>query len=332
MPALLDVDNLRVHFRTDEGVVQAVRDVSLQIQEGETLALVGESGCGKSVAAMSAMRLVPTPPGEYVSGSIHFDGRDVFSLSKSELQDLRGNDIAMIFQEPMTSLNPLLTVGDQIMEAVCLHQNKSSRDARKITLDVLQQVAIPSPEERIDQYPHEMSGGMKQRIMIAMAISCKPKLLIADEPTTALDVTTQSQILNLLDDLRQSTGMAILLITHNLGLVAEYADRVAVMYSGKIVEEAPVETLFEFPAHPYTRGLLNSIPQDKAGGTLQSIPGEPPNPANLPPGCAFFPRCQWSKPAFEEKLPPQFSVPDSHPDHKVACWLYEKGARPDFKS
>jgi len=321
MAPLLKIKNLSTHFYIDEGEVQSVRNVDLHIEKGETLALVGESGCGKSVTALSIMRLVPTPPGKYVSGSINFDGHDIFSQTEKQMQELRGDDIGMIFQEPMTSLNPIFTIGEQIMESIILHQKKNRTEARELALELLHKVAIPSPEKRIDQYPHEMSGGMKQRVMIAMAIACKPALLIADEPTTALDVTIQAQILELLDALRRETGMSILLITHNLGIVAQYADRVAVMYSGKIVEEAPVVELFENPQHPYTRGLLNSLPKDELEETLEPIPGTVPNPAFLPTGCAFHPRCP---DAFEEcrsELPPLYPIGSQQ--HTAACLLYK---------
>ncbi len=322
MQPLLGIENLSTFFDTDDGVVQSVRNVHLTIDRGETLGLVGESGCGKSVTALSTMRLIPLPPGRFESGRILFNGCDILSLSESEMEKIRGNDISMIFQEPMTSLNPIFTVGDQVAEAIILHQDKTPEEAREMTLEVLRQVVIPSPERRIDQYPHELSGGMKQRVMIAMAIACRPALLIADEPTTALDVTIQSQILDLLASLREKTQMAILLITHNLAIVAQFADRVAVMYSGKIVEEAPVEELFESPSHPYTRGLLNSLPRGEPGEKLESIPGAVPHPAYLPKGCAFHPRCSEVLPRCREEVPPEFS-PSGKPGHKVACWLYD---------
>ena len=320
MSSLLEIKNLSTFFYIEEGVVQSVRNVDLKIERGETLALVGESGCGKSVTALSVLRLVPTPPGKFETGSILFDGQDIFSKTEKQMEHLRGNDISMIFQEPMTSLNPIFTIGDQIAESIILHQKKTKAEAREITLELLCKVAIPSPERRIDQYPHELSGGMKQRVMIAMAIACQPKLLIADEPTTALDVTIEAQILELLDQLRRDTDMAILLITHNLGIVARYADRVAVMYSGKIVEEAPVETLFESPAHPYTQGLLNSLPKGEPGEALESIPGTVPNPVSLPGGCAFHPRCKDAMPECSQEIPPEFIT--ELPDQQVACWLY----------
>ncbi len=317
---MLEIEDLSTFFHTEENIVKAVRNVDLTLHKGETLALVGESGCGKSVTALSVMRLIPTPPGKFESGRILFKGQDLLQASEAGMQNIRGNEISMIFQEPMTSLNPIFTVGDQIMEALLLHQNKTEAQARELTLDVLRQVAIPSPENRIDQYPHELSGGMKQRVMIAMAIVCKPALLIADEPTTALDVTIQAQILDLLDQLRKETHMSILLITHNLGIVAQYADRVAVMYAGKVVELAPVEELFASPAHPYTRGLLNSLPKD--GAKLETIPGTVPHPAYLPEGCAFHPRCAEKLDQCMKMIPPLESVDGKNP-HKTACWLYE---------
>ncbi|MEE8260548.1 MAG: ABC transporter ATP-binding protein [Nitrospinaceae bacterium] len=320
MSSLLEIQNLSTFFYIEEGVVQSVRNVDLKIRRGETLALVGESGCGKSVTALSVLRLVPTPPGKFETGSILFNGTDIFSQTEKQMEQLRGNDISMIFQEPMTSLNPIFTIGDQIAESIILHQKKTRAEARVITLELLHKVAIPSPERRIDQYPHEMSGGMKQRVMIAMAIACEPALLIADEPTTALDVTIEAQILELMDQLRRDTDMAILLITHNLGIVAQYADRVAVMYSGKIVEEAPVEVLFESPAHPYTKGLLNSLPRGEPGETLESIPGTVPNPVSLPSGCAFHPRCKDVMPECDQEIPPKFQTEQSQ--QQVACWLY----------
>jgi oligopeptide/dipeptide ABC transporter ATP-binding protein len=324
---LLAIENLSTFFHTEDNIVKSVRNVDLVIQEGETLALVGESGCGKSVTALSAMRLIPIPPGKFESGRILFKGRDLLQASEKEMQNIRGNEISMIFQEPMTSLNPIFTIGDQIMEAIRLHQDKTEPEARELALQVLHQVAMPSPESRIDQYPHELSGGMKQRVMIAMAIVCQPALLIADEPTTALDVTIQAQILDLLDQLRKNTQMSILLITHNLGIVAQYADRVAVMYSGKVVETAPVEDLFSSPAHPYTRGLLNSLPKDSINATLETIPGSVPHPAYLPEGCAFHPRCAEKLDKCMKELPPLESLDNESP-HQAACWLHEKTTAP----
>ena len=319
MPPLLEIEDLSIFFHTEENIVKSVRNLDLTIHKGETLALVGESGCGKSVTALSAMRLIPTPPGKFESGRILFEGQDLLQASEVEMQNIRGNEISMIFQEPMTSLNPIFTVGDQIIEAIRLHQNKTASQARELALNVLHQVTIPSPEIRIDQYPHELSGGMKQRVMIAMAIVCQPALLIADEPTTALDVTIQAQILDLLDQLRKETQMSILLITHNLGIVAQYADRVAVMYSGKVVELAPVEELFSSPAHPYTRGLLNSLPND--GAKLKTISGSVPHPAYLPKGCAFYSRCTEKLDRCIKEIPPLVSI-HGKSSHQTACWLY----------
>jgi len=319
MPPLLEIEDLSIFFHTEENIVKSVRNLDLSIHKGETLALVGESGCGKSVTALSAMRLIPTPPGKFESGRILFEGQDLLQTSEVEMQNIRGNEISMIFQEPMTSLNPIFTVGDQIIEAIRLHQNKTASQARELALNVLHQVTIPSPETRIDQYPHELSGGMKQRVMIAMAIVCQPALLIADEPTTALDVTIQAQILNLIDQLRKETQMSILLITHNLGIVAQYADRVAVMYSGKVVELAPVEELFSSPAHPYTRGLLNSLPND--GAKLETISGSVPHPAYLPKGCAFYSRCTEKLDRCIKEIPPLVSI-HGKSSHQTACWLY----------
>ena len=320
---LLEIEDLSTFFHTEENIVKAVRNVNLTIHKGETLALVGESGCGKSVTALSVMRLIPTPPGRFESGRILFKGQDLLQASEAEIQNIRGNEISMIFQEPMTSLNPIFTIGDQIMETIRLHQDKTESQARELALQVLRQVAIPSPEIRIDQYPHELSGGMKQRVMIAMAIVCRPALLIADEPTTALDVTIQAQILDLLDQLKKETQMAILLITHNLGIVAQYADRVAVMYSGKVVESAPVEELFFSPAHPYTCGLLNSVPKDSPSTKLETIPGSVPHPAYLPEGCAFHPRCAEKLDKCLKMIPPLESLDSGNP-HQTACWLHER--------
>jgi oligopeptide/dipeptide ABC transporter ATP-binding protein len=326
---LLRIENLTVQFHTEEGVVEAVRNVTLEVDRGKTLALVGESGCGKSVTALSALRLIATPPGKYESGKILFEDSDLLKLPEEAMEKIRGNDISMIFQEPMTSLNPIFTIGDQVAEPITLHQNKNSEEARALTLETLKKVGLPSPEQRIDQYPHELSGGMKQRVMIAMAIACKPKLLIADEPTTALDATVQAQILELLEDLRQKTDMAILLITHNLGIVAQYADHVAVMYAGKVVEKASVEEIFESPAHPYTQGLLNSLPKGEPGHRLEAIPGTVPHPAYIPEGCAFHPRCPQVMPHCKKLLPPEFAVSDSK-NHKAVCWLY--GSPPEESS
>tara|TARA_Y100001960_G_scaffold295409_1_gene339995 strand:- start:183 stop:1172 length:990 start_codon:yes stop_codon:yes gene_type:complete len=321
---LLAIQNLSTFFHTEENIVRSVRNVDLTINSGETLALVGESGCGKSVTALSTMRLISTPPGKFENGRILFKGKDLLQASELEMQKIRGNEISMIFQEPMTSLNPIFTIGDQITEAICLHQEKSLEEARILALEVLKKVAMPSPEQRIEQYPHELSGGMKQRVMIAMAIVCRPSLLIADEPTTALDVTIQAQILDLLDQLRKKTQMSILLITHNLGIVAQYADQVAVMYSGKIVEQASVETIFTNPSHPYTKGLINSLPKDAINEKLETIPGTVPHPAFLPEGCAFHPRCPDKMNACTQEIPILKPLETEGTQHLTACLLYDE--------
>jgi len=294
LPALLEVDNLCTVFESQEGLVRAVDGVSFSLDQGRTLGLVGESGCGKSVTALSIMRLVPNPPGRIESGRILLEGRDLLGLSEAEMRRLRGNEISMIFQEPMTSLNPVFTVGDQIAEVFRVHQGLSKAQAFKAAAEMLRQVGIPSPERRVREYPHQMSGGMRQRVMIAMALACRPKLMIADEPTTALDVTIQAQILDLMRQLQAEIRTAILLITHNLGVVAEMADQVAVMYTGRIVESGPVKELFEQPAHPYTEGLLRSLPPPpttSAVSRLRAIQGIVPSLTDLPSGCKFHDRC-----------------------------------------
>ena len=318
---LLEIQNLSTSFHTDENIVRSVRNINLCLYPGETVALVGESGCGKSVTALSTMRLIPIPPGTFENGRILYKGKDLLQISEKEMQKIRGNEISMVFQEPMSSLNPIFTIGDQICETILLHQNKTEDEAMELTLEILKKVAIPSPEQRINQYPHELSGGMKQRVMIAMSIVCNPSLLIADEPTTALDVTIQAQILDLLNVLRNDTAMSILLITHNLGIVAQYSDRVAVMYSGKIVEQASVEKIFASPSHPYTKGLINSLPKDEINEKLATIPGTVPHPAFLPEGCAFHPRCPDKIDACEKKIP-ELQPLENQPNHQVACWLY----------
>src|SRR5947207_896313 len=289
---LLEIKDLNVAFETNRGDIRPVRDASLTIYPGQTVALVGESGCGKSVTAMSILRLIPSPPGKVLGGQINFDGRDLLNLTEREMRSVRGKEIAMIFQEPMTSLNPVYTVGDQIVEAITLHQGVGTRKAYEIAEQSLREVGIADPQRRLYAYPHEMSGGMRQRVMIAMALSCQPRLLIADEPTTALDVTIQAQILELLRKLQRERGMAIMLITHDLGVVAENADVVAVMYASRIVEVATVENLFDKPLHPYTEGLFKSVPKLGADTQrLDTIPGTVPNPARFPSGCKFHPRC-----------------------------------------
>ena len=315
---MLEVKDLRTAFYIREGVVPAVDGVSFHIEKEETLAVVGESGCGKSVTALSVMRLIKTPPGRIERGEILFDGVDVLKLSEKEMREIRGNDAAMIFQEPMTSLNPVYTIGDQISEAIALHQGVGKRVARDKVIEMLRKVEIPAPEKRFDEYPHQLSGGMRQRVMIAMALSCNPKLLIADEPTTALDVTIQAQILDLMRDLRKEMGMSMMLITHDLGVVASMADRVVVMYAGKVVEEGLVRNIFKKPMHPYTHGLLNSIPHlDAEAELLHVITGTVPNLLYLPEGCRFNPRCPHASDKCRAEQPQLTSITD---DHKVNCW------------
>ena len=321
---LLEVKGLKTHFFTDEGVVRAVDGVDFYINKGETLGVVGESGCGKSVTALSIMRLIPTPPGRIVEGQINYDGKNLLDLSPAQMRKIRGKEISMIFQEPMTSLNPVFTVGEQIAEALRLHEGLNRRDAMDKTVDMLKLVHIPNAERRVKEYPHQLSGGMRQRVMIAMALSCNPKLLIADEPTTALDVTIQAQILELLNELKSKLGMAILLITHDMGVIAETAQRVVVMYAAKVAEEAPVGELFKEPLHPYTQGLLRSIPRIDLAAThktkLETIPGTVPTLRGPEkPGCGFAPRCSFAKPMHFENTPPLKEV---RPGHKVACFLY----------
>jgi peptide/nickel transport system ATP-binding protein len=318
---LLSVHNLSVTFRTDHGVVPALRDFSYTLNAGETLAIVGESGSGKSVGALAVMQLIPDPPGRITDGDIRFGGRSILGLSEGDMQKIRGNDIAMIFQEPMTSLNPVLTVAEQIVEAVQLHQHLSRHDARDRALEMLQLVQISEPEQRLDQYPHELSGGMCQRVMIAMALACTPSILIADEPTTALDVTIQAQILDLMRDLKHTLGTAILLITHDLGVVAEMADRVLVVYAGRKVEEASVRELLNSPRHPYTLGLLGAMPrlgESNKGQRLTEIPGSVPSMLDPIVGCAFAPRCPLATDQCRAEQPPLKAYGDSQ--HLSACW------------
>ena len=315
---VVEVDGLRTFFHGDDGIGRAVDGVSFSLYKGETLGLVGESGCGKSVTALSVMRLVREPPGRIEAGRIAVNGRDLMGLSEPEMCRIRGDEVAMIFQEPMSSLNPVLTCGYQIMEAVMLHQDASRAEARERAIEMLKLVGIPAPEQRVDEYPHQLSGGMRQRIMIAMALSCNPDVLIADEPTTALDVTIQAQILELLQRLQEELGMAILLITHDLGVVAEVADRVAVMYAGRIVETAATRVLFESPRHPYTRGLLRSIPGlEGEQERLDTIPGSVPDARAIPSGCAFHPRCELADDGCRRHLP---QPSQAAPGHLVSCW------------
>jgi oligopeptide transport system ATP-binding protein len=324
MGKLLEVKELRTQFFTQDGVVNAVNGISYTLDEGETLGIVGESGCGKSVGVMSLIRLIPMPPGRVVGGEVWFDGRDLLKLSDDEIRQVRGNRIAMIFQDPMTSLNPVLTVGRQISEALELHLGMDKEQARQRSVDLLELVGIPGAEGRLDSYPHQFSGGMRQRVMIAMGLSCNPQLLIADEPTTALDVTIQAQIVDLVKKLRDELGMAIIWITHDLGVVAGLADRMIVMYAGFIVEEAAVKELYANPRHPYTLGLLGSLPRlDEDRPTrLRSIEGLPPDLIDLPRGCPFYARCAWRiERCLEEN--PSLELVASH--HRVACWVDVNG-------
>ena len=322
-PPVLEVNGLHTHFFTAEGVVRAVDGVSWSVRPGEILGVVGESGCGKSVSALSILRLVADPPGRVVGGVVRLDGVDLLALPEARMEKVRGNDISMIFQEPMTSLNPLMTVGRQIAEAIALHRGASRRAAMAGAIHMLRQVRIPEPERRARAYPHQLSGGMRQRAMIAMALSCHPKVLIADEPTTALDVTIQAQILALMRELRETTGAAVVLITHDMGIVAENADRVVVMYAGRKVEEAAVDDLFARPEHPYTNGLLGAIPhigaaaRDGARRRLNEIGGAVPSLADLPGGCAFAPRCRHAVAQCRRAKPP---LEERRPGHWVACW------------
>ena len=327
---LLEVEDLKTHFFTRDGVVRAVDGVSFAIQPGETLALVGESGCGKSVTSLSIMRLIASPPGRTVAGAIRFNGRDLLGLTERAMRDVRGNEISMIFQEPMTSLNPVLTIGRQVSEALVLHRGLARAEAMARAVELLRLVNIPEPARRASEYPHQRSGGMRQRVMIAMALACDPRLLIADEPTTALDVTIQAQILDLMRGLQAKTGAAILLITHDLGVVAEMAQRVVVMYAGRKVEEAAVNDLFDRPRHPYTRGLMSSIPKlgagHGAGRRLAEIPGLVPSLREPIAGCAFASRCPHAVERCRAEMPP---LEAKAPGHTVACWLADRLPEPN---
>jgi oligopeptide transport system ATP-binding protein len=328
MAALLQVKDLRTHFFTDEGVVRAVDGISYDVQEGETMGLVGESGCGKSVSALSILRLIPSPPGKIVGGEVWFDGQDLLKVDEEEIRHVRGNRIAMIFQEPMTSLNPVLTIGRQITEALELHLKMHRNAANHRAVELLEMVGIPEGHSRLDDYPHQFSGGMRQRVMIAMALSCNPKLLLADEPTTALDVTIQAQILEIMARLSREFGTAVIIITHNLGVVARYADRVNVMYAGKIVESGSAREIYGHPRHPYTLGLLRSVPRlDEARrDKLVPIEGLPPDLANIPPGCSFYPRCAYRIDRCRQEEPPLMLVDEKH---YAACWVDVRQGRPD---
>jgi oligopeptide transport system ATP-binding protein len=318
---LLEVKDLKTYFKTDAGVVKAVDGISFSLAEGETLGIVGESGSGKSVTNLSIMRLIQSPPGKIVGGEILFDGKDILKIPENELRSIRGNKISMIFQDPMTSLNPFLKISTQMVETILLHQKMSKKEALQKSIEMLKLVGIPAAEERVHSYPHQFSGGMRQRVMIAMALSCEAKILIADEPTTALDVTIQAQILELIQELAHKLNTAVILITHDLGVVAGLCDTVCVMYAGKIVEKATTDELYAHPSHPYTDGLIKSVPRlDKAqNGKLFSIEGQPPNVIDLPPCCPFHPRCNKKMDICTKQYPPVVKVGEGH---EVACWLY----------
>ena len=323
MAPLLQVRDLRTSFFTDDGEVKAVDGVTFDVEEGETLGLVGESGCGKSVSALSLLRLIPSPPGKIIGGEVIFEGEDLLKVSENEIRHVRGNKIAMIFQEPMTSLNPVLTIGRQLTEGLELHMNMDGSSATNRAVQLLEMVGIPEAETRIRDYPHQFSGGMRQRVMIAMALSCNPKLLLADEPTTALDVTIQAQVLEILARLSRELGTSIIIITHNLGVVARYADRVNVMYAGRIVETATAKRLYANPQHPYTVGLLTSVPRldQERKQKLQVIEGVPPDLINLPEGCAFYDRCTFRVDRCKAEAPPLMPVEDKH---LAACWEWQR--------
>ena len=322
MAKLLDVKNLKTYFYTDDGVATAVDDVSYDVDKGDTLGLVGESGCGKSVSALSIMRLIPDPPGKIVGGEILFKGRDLLKISEKEMRDIRGNDIGMIFQEPMTSLNPVFTCGNQIEEVLILHQKLTKAEAKEKAIESLNLVGIPAPEQRYHEYPHQLSGGMRQRVMISMALACNPEILIADEPSTALDVTVQAQILELINKLQQELGMGVIIITHDLGVIAEVSKRVAVMYASKIVEYGDVYDIFENPKHPYTIGLLSSIPNiNKRKSRLSTIEGSVPFPTNFPAGCHFCTRCKFADEKCWNEEPIVVNISSNH---TAACWKLDE--------
>ena len=323
MPTLLQVNGLKTHFFTMGGVVKAVDGISYDLEEGETLGLVGESGCGKSVSALSLMRLIPDPPGKTIAGEVLFDGEDILKIEMDEMRRIRGGRMSMVFQEPMTSLNPVLTVERQLTETLQLHKGLGSEEAKREGVNLLSRVGIPDPEKRIKQYPHQFSGGMRQRVMIAIALSCDPKLIIADEPTTALDVTIQAQILELMKSLTTEFGVALIVITHNLGVVARYADRVNIMYAGKIIERGSAVEIYSNPRHPYTVGLLRSVPRLDLPrrARLDPIEGQPPDLVNVPQGCAFRARCQFAIDKCVTEEPPLVSVGEGH---LSACWRAEE--------
>ena len=320
---ILEVKNLQAYFRTDAGIVKAVDGVSFDLYKGEMLAIVGESGSGKSVTNLAIMNLIPNPPGKIVGGEVIFNGQDILKMDKKAIRQIRGNKISMIFQDPMTSLNPFLKISTQMIETIRLHQGLSKKDARERAIEMLKMVGIPAAEKRIDCYPHQFSGGMRQRVMIAMGLSCEPEVLIADEPTSALDVTIQAQILDLIGDLSARLGTAVIMITHSLGLVAGMCDSVCVMYAGRVVEQGGVDELFSTPVHPYTRGLIKSVPRmdKKNEGRLFSISGQPPNVIDLPPCCPFYPRCSEALPQCRSQYPSSYVF---SPTHRASCWLCEK--------
>ncbi|HLF08164.1 MAG TPA: ABC transporter ATP-binding protein [Dehalococcoidia bacterium] len=320
MGTLLDVKDLRTYFYTDDGVVKAVDGVTYDLQEGETLALVGESGCGKSVSALSLMRLIPWPPGKTISGEVIFDGEDILKISEEQMRHIRGNRMTMIFQEPMTCLNPVLSIGTQMSETLELHMSMDKNEARQRSIEMLRLVGIPDSERRLVDYPHQFSGGMRQRVMMAMAMACNPRLLLADEPTTALDVTIQAQVLELVKRLSDEFGTSVILITHNLGIVARHADRVNVMYAGRIIERANAADLYREPRHPYSLGLLRSVPRldQSRKEKLEPIEGLPPDLINLPSGCASWPRCKYAIDKCHEEIPPLMEVDKNH---WAACWV-----------
>lgn len=316
---VLHIENLQTHFFTDRGQIPAVDGVSIKVHKGEVVGIVGESGCGKSVTSLSIMKLVPNPPGKIVGGAIRFKGEDLVTASEKRMREIRGNEIAMIFQEPMTSLNPVFTIGDQIGEAVRLHTKASKKESRQRAIEMLIKVGIPRAEAIVDEYPHQLSGGMRQRVMIAMAMACNPELLIADEPTTALDVTIQAQILDLMRQLNREADTAVLLITHDLGVVAQMCHRVVVMYAGNVIEEGDVRTILKEPKHPYTIGLLNSLPKlEESQERLYSIPGNVPIPGSLPTGCRFAPRCEQAVDRCRQEMPELVAVGENH---RSRCWL-----------
>jgi len=321
---ILQVEDLRTYFKTDDGTVKAVDGVSFSLGKQESIGIVGESGSGKSVTNLSILRLIPSPPGKIISGKVVLDGTDILQLPKAKLRTIRGNKISMIFQDPMTSLNPFLKISTQMVETIMLHQNMSKQDALDRSIEMLKMVGIPRPERRVTDYPHQFSGGMRQRVMIAMALSCNPQVLIADEPTTALDVTIQAQILEIMQELSDRLGTSVIMITHDLGVVAGMCDRIVVMYAGRIIEEAHTEDLFSDPKHPYTQGLINSVPRldKKTGMKLTSIPGQPPNLIDLPDCCPFYPRCTKAMDICKAQYPPKKEIQGNSSSRHVNCWLY----------